>query len=90
MTTDHAIPEPYAAHIRVKQQELEKLAAQRNKALATAYEVGQQMQILQHHISELLTLQVKAGNLPDQAYQVTEDLRLVPMEQKVNGVAHGG
>ena len=90
MTTDHAIPEPYAAHLRAKQQELEALAAQRNKALATAYEVGQRMQILEHHISELLNLQVKAGNLPQQDYRLTEDLHLVPMEQKVNGVAHGG
>lgn len=87
--TDHAIPEPYAAHIRAKQQELEKLTAQRNQALATVYEVEARIKLLDHHVSELLKLQIQEYKLPDSLYRLTEDLRLVPSEQKVNGVAHG-
>jgi hypothetical protein len=87
MSIEHEIPEPYRAHIQAKRDELEKLEAQRNRAIATAYEIGRRIQALEGHLSEVLKLQVAAGDLPEQVYNLTDDLRLVPT--KVNGVAHG-
>ena len=79
----HAIAEPYAAHIRTKREEMERLAAQRDQALATAYEVGQRLQSLQQHLDSLFKLQIEAHGLPpDGLYQVTKDLRLAAVERK--------
>ena len=79
----HAIAEPYAAHIRTKREEMDRLAAQRNQALATAYEAGQRLQSLQQHLDALFKLQIEAHGLPpEKVYQVTEDLRLVAVERK--------
>ena len=88
MNEGHKIPEPYAAHIRSAQDELEQLTAQRNKALATVYEIETRIKLLDHHISELLKLQIKEHELPE-PIALTPDLRLITVEQKVNGVVHG-